>query len=154
MSEFDSINLSPEIELQMPQKCLGCPIQCELKTQVGSLLFEKHLAESVGGSLVGEMGERFDAMVESQLPEEEAEQIKQSARQAVSKGIDNIDSEIASTRQEIDSNVLSCNGVLKMRAAKAGIRYTVSVCTSRRVYLLNGDKPEHAPAHIKAELED
>lgn len=98
---------------------------------------------------MGEAGEQLDEIIEAHLPADEAEEIKQQTREAVSRGIDDIDKEIDAVQQEINANALSCAGVLKMRAAKDDVSYTVNVCTSARVHVRDGD-PQHLPAHIQA----
>lgn len=152
MSEFGFEDFTGKlsVDVPVPAKCNGCPIQCELKSQIAELVFAKHLATVLGGSLIGESGERFDEILDEHLPEDAAEAFKRNARDAVSRGMDDIDHEIEATTQEINANALSCEGNLKMRAAKGDVSYTVSVCTSARVHLRDGG-PQHLPAHIQAD---
>ncbi len=148
---FSFTNLTSAVDAAVPAKCEGCAVQCDLKSKLGTLLFEKHMAETIGGTLVGKDGEEFDAMLEANFSEEEAILAKQSARQFIGQGIDAVDDEITATHRQIDTNALSCSGVLKMRAAKDDVRYTVSVCTSARVYIRDSETPQHLLTHIRAE---
>jgi hypothetical protein len=55
-------------------------VQQEVQSRLGLLFIEKYLVETMGGQLVGEQGEKFDTMVEVELPPEQADEVKQDAR--------------------------------------------------------------------------
>jgi hypothetical protein len=136
----------------VPDKCSGCGVQCDLSMDLARAMAMKRAAEHAGGSLVGEAGERFDAMVEAMVPEEIADEAKDVIRKTVGEDIGEMDKTIEGIQDEIKANALSCNGVLKMRASREGVTYTVSVCTSPRIYI-RGGAPTQAPTQIRADSE-
>jgi hypothetical protein len=77
--------------LFVPPQCEGCGVQCELGAELARLLNVKRMAERTGESLVGDSGERFDAMVEAEVPEEHADDVKQGIRMSVGESIEEID---------------------------------------------------------------
>lgn len=105
--------------------------------------------EQAGENLVGDAGERFDEIIEAALPEAIADEAKQAIRQRVGKDLEEIDKEVAEIREDMDSNALSCSGILKMRASKGDVTYTVSVCTSPKVYLRDGPA-SYLPLNVQA----
>lgn len=140
-----------EPEIITAKKCQGCGVQCEAGSRLLSLLFMKHMANRAGESLIGEDGQAFDAMIDEQVPTEFAEEIKQSIRKMVGEDMSDLDQRIDEAKQDKAANELACDGVLKMRASKGDVTYTVNVCTSPRVYLRDGNQPDHLPAHVRAE---
>jgi hypothetical protein len=139
------------ITVAIPAKCEGCGVQCELAAELVRLSAMKGVVEELGGDLVGEPGERFDATVEARVPEEVADVVKQGIRKSVSAGIGDLDSQIEDLKGVIDANALACGGLFKMRATKGGVTYTVSVCTSPRFYAEG--TPTQLPTNILAEPE-
>lgn len=139
-----------EAQTAIPSECEGCGVQCELQAKIGSLLILKHWMEATGENLIGDEGEQFDERIDAQLPDEVADMIKSGIRSNVSSNLEEIDKNLEDTQQEMSANSLSCGGLLKMRAAKDDVTYTVSVCTSPRLYIRDGD-PAHLPTHVKAE---
>jgi hypothetical protein len=148
MSGFESFDFQQSATI--PTQCEGCGVQCELRTALMGLQIAKHMMQQAAGGLVGESGEAFDAMIDEQVPAEVADQIKLDVRKMAGRDIESLDESIDRAQQEIDSNALSCSGVLKMRASKGDVTYTVSVCTSQKQYVRDG-RPSHLPVHIKAE---
>jgi len=110
------------------------------------------MAEIAGSSLVGDSGERFDDMVEARVPEEDVEEVKQGVRRSVSESLEELDEGIEAIKDDITANAVACSGVLKMRASKAGVTYTVNVCTSSRAY--GKDAPTSLPTHIQIRPQD
>lgn len=145
-------NNNPDVGeiLAIPEKCRDCPVQCELQARMGELLMAQQAMGSFGEALVGKKGEKFDEMIDATLPREVADEMKEVARKRVGFDLEKVDENIDETRQEIDAIALSCSGVLKMRATKGDVTYTVSLCTSPRVYLRDGG-PAHTPSHIQAD---
>jgi hypothetical protein len=136
----------------VPEKCSGCGVQCDLSIQLAGVMAMKRTVEHAGESLMGEPGERFDAMVEAMVPEEIADRAKESIRMSVGEDIGEMDKSIEGIQDDINANALSCDGVLKMRASREGVTYTVNVCTSRRIYM-RGGAPTQVPTHIRADSE-
>jgi hypothetical protein len=134
----------------LPEKCRGCGIQSELGAKLFALLIIKHLAEETGESLVGEPGERFDAMVEARMPGEAADEAKQFIRKAVGSRIDDLDQHITDTQDEIAANALSCGGILRMRAVKGDVAYTAGICTSARIHIRDG-APSQIPTEVRVQ---
>lgn len=141
-----------EIDLQvaaaMPESCGDCAVQCDLATELGKLIFAKHLSTFASEHLVGEAGEEFNAMIDQQVPPEHAEEVKKAIRGAAAAGMDDVDMEIDRTKDEMNFNAAACDGVLKMRATKADTTYTATICTSSAQYPIS-DK-NHVSSHIKS----
>jgi hypothetical protein len=136
----------------VPEKCGGCGVQCDLSMDLARAMAMKQAVEHAGGGLVGEAGERFDAMIEATVPEEIADEAKEGIRKSVGEGIGEVDRTIEGIQDEINANALACSGVLKMRASREGVTYTVSVCTSPRIYIRDGPSTQ-VPTHIRADSE-
>lgn len=138
---------------KIPPKCKDCGIQCELGSELVRLLVAKHVVEEEAGGLVGESGDEFDTMVDEQVPMELADEVKRTVRQSASEDLDDIDYAIDEVNREMDSNALACSGILRMRARKGDVSYTVSVCTSSKQYIRDG-LSSHIPTHISAKSID
>lgn len=138
----------------LPEKCRDCPVQSELTRNLilSSIVLQKEVHDAA--TLVGDDGERFDELVDENFAdsntEDERNAMKKEYRRQKSVKIDSMEEGVTRTRQEIDANVLACQGVLKMRAARGDITYTVAVCTSAKQYLVNAKEPKEAPAKIWA----
>lgn len=140
-----------EPELAIPDKCRDCGIQCELGRQLLEMTLFRHVAGSAAEELVGDSGMQFDEMIDRAFPEEKADDIKAMFRKNAGNSLEEIDEAIDSCREEIDANAMSCGGVLRMRATKGDVTYTVNVCTSQRLYDRDGKLPKHVPVHIRAD---
>lgn len=156
MSEFFEQNLQAEMDIQIPPKCEGCGVQCDLAQKLVGLIMKKNLGLQVGEQLIGDvpifgLGEDQELEQIEELGIENIEELKSGIRKLVGDGLDNIDDEIDSLNAEINANAIACDGVLKMRASKGDVTYTVSVCTSPRVYMRDSDYPEHISAHVKTQ---
>ncbi len=137
------------IDDAIPEQCNNCGVQCELATELGELMIAKRIIGHLGEHLVGEDGQEFDRLIEHIVPEDHAEQTKTMIRKLVGEDMNTIDERITMQRDTIAANARSCSGPLNMRAVKGGVRYTVNVCTSARVYIR--DKQQHLPMHVTAE---
>lgn len=133
----------------LPDKCKGCGIQCNLYSKIAELLDMQASLGAFGEDLVGEPGAQFDAFIDSQIPDELADNVKKQTRQKVGSDIEKLDQDISETRREIDNHALACNGVLKMRASKGDVTYTASICTSPALYVRDG-RAAHIPIHVEA----
>jgi hypothetical protein len=141
----------PALSLTIPDACKDCPVLHEMKLGLVSLLLEKRLMEDAAATMVGEQGEAFDRYVEEAVPEDiDPDRIKTFARKEMGKDLEILDRDITAATDTINATTLSCNGVLKMRAAKDDVTYTVAICTSQRVHLLNSEHPHHSAANIWA----
>lgn len=152
MNEFDpfekQFDTPPEVTL--PEKCRDCGVQCALRDRIVGLYAVKQHVEQAAGSLIGEAGADFDAMVDSQLPADDAVHIKQAIRRSTGNRLTAVDQAIEEATTQIDTNARGCSGPLKMRATKGDVTYTVSICTAPTQYVRDGD-PATLPAIIKAD---
>lgn len=137
----------------IPLKCEGCGIQCEANTKLERLLAIQGFMKSLGESLMGPEGAELDEMIDDSVPPEVAESVKKQFRMDVGEDLNTIDERTALLEDEIKANSLSCEGVLKMRASRGDVTYTVAVCTSPRAYVRDSG-PEHLPVHIEASSRD
>lgn len=143
-------NPSELFGIDLPDKCMGCAVQCENVAELGKLMANKDMGNMIGESLVGEEGREFDEMLETKLPEKIAAEAKTNLRQLVGDGLEDIDRRITDVKDKITADALACDGVLKMRATKGDVIYTVSVCTSQREYTRDSSAPEHLSVHVNA----
>ena len=151
MSEFNEFNFTSLPMAEVPSRCQDCPEMRRFQAQTAVLGLVQKMTEATGSSMVGEQGEKFDAMIDADLPEEEAEELKHTIRKSLGESLEEIDKEIEDTHQDMEASTSSCAGPLKMRASKDGVQYTVTLCTSRRINLLNTDEPHLKPVYVKAE---
>ncbi len=142
--------LSELYDVDIPDECRGCAVQCENFSKLEGLMVHKEMGNMIGESLMGDEGKEFDEMLESRLPEEVAEGVKTHLRQSIVDGLDDIDQRVSNIKDKISADALACDGVLKMRASKGDVTYTVNVCTSQREYSRDNSTPEHMPVHIIA----
>lgn len=122
-----------ELLLELKPGCSGCPQQAEAQHELLMLSLSKRIMLATGSTMVGESGEQFDEFLTLQLPADEVDEAKQNIRKFVGNNLEDIDrrmDEVRSTSQELTA---SCDGRLRMRAAKAGVVYTVSICTASSV---------------------
>lgn len=136
--------------VDLPDRCKGCAVQCENFAELAGLMVHKEMGNMIGESLVGDEGKEFDEMLDSRLPEDIAEEAKVHLRQSVGDGLEDIDQRVTDIKDKISADALACDGVLKMRASKGDVTYTVNVCTSQREYTRDSSTPEHMPVHINA----
>lgn len=142
----------PPDEDSIPDKCLGCPVQCDFASRMAVLKRNKSLASAIGNAMVGEEEDAlfFDSLVDDEVPPEDAEDVKLTARQQISRSMDEIDAEIEELQSEIDANADVCIGIVPVTGARNGIEYAASLCTSRLQYEIDSERPNHVPAHVLA----
>lgn len=143
-------NPSEFLGIDLPDKCMGCAVQCENVAELAKLMARQEMGNRVGESLVGDEGKEFDEMLEANLPKEVAAEAKTNVRQVVGDGLEDVDRRITDVKDKITADALACDGVLKMRATKGDVIYTVSVCTSQREYTRDSSAPEHLSVHVNA----
>lgn len=146
MEEIHELKL--QVDRLIPEKCEGCAVQCELKTEMLKLLVTKEVVLEIGEGLMGEFGEHIDNFIDENMPEEDAGDIKHFIRQGSVDTLDEIYESTSKLEDQISANSRSCVGPLKMRATKNGVTYTASICTSQTQYV-RGGKQNHIPTHIK-----
>lgn len=134
-------------DLNLPEKCNGCAVQCDNVAQLAGLMIHKEMGNKIGESV---MDEDFETFLGESLPSDVADEALVHLRQSIGEGLDDIDDRIEEIKDIISADSLACDGVLKMRAAKGDVLYTVSVCTSQRRYTRDSSIPEHLPVHINA----
>lgn len=134
-----------QAEAGIPSECAGCAVQCELGSQVGSLILKKHLMLGMAEMLVSEQGDAIDKAIDEAVPTEVADDLKRLFRTSAAENIDDVESELEATKALMATASAKCDGVLKMRASKKGTTYTVAVCTSPDFYITG---EEHIPVHI------
>lgn len=117
----------------IPEGCRTCPVQLEKSFKLGHLLLLEYVTTEVGSSLVEEPGQRFDEIIDSNMPPEIAEQVKTRIRQEVGNDLENLDNLIETIKADMAGDTNSCDRPLAFRAEKAGTTYTATICTSRRV---------------------
>lgn len=139
-------DIEEQVAEAIPDRCSDCGVQCELGAQLTRMLIIKHMMTHAAESLIGQSGESFNATIDANAPAEIADQIKQLTREATAGNLDEIDRQIEVAKEEITANSSSCSAPLKMRTSKAGVSYTVSVCTSPKQYMDDGSA--HMPTHI------
>jgi hypothetical protein len=144
-----------DYKLDFPEGCNDCGVQCRIGKRLAVLHIMKAAGLQSAERMVGNDAVEFETQVRESLPadlsDEEVGGIMTDIRTSTAESLDSLDSEIKAMEQERDGHAMSCDGVLKMRAAKEGIMYTVSVCTSKRVHTLNAEKPTHLPTHVRAD---
>lgn len=131
------------------EKCDDCGTKCGLGGQVLRLLQQKGFAIAAGEALMGPESEEIFGRVERIVGEESIENTKDGMLKSTGQKIEDIDEQIAQIKEEMAGNSRSCSGVLKMRASRDDVSYTVAVCTSQRQYIRDG-KHSHLPTHIWA----
>lgn len=140
--------------VDLPERCRDCAVQCGNFATLAALMHHKEMGNMIGESLVGDEGKEFDEMLDSHLPVEIAEEAKVHLRQSIGDGLEDIDQRVTGIKDKISADALACDGVLKMRASKGDVTYTVGVCTSQREYTRDSSTPEHTPVHINATSRD
>ncbi len=139
-------------EFEIPPKCQDCGIQCDLASKILKLAVAGELVEGIGGSLLGESGEKFNEMLRFKVADEEiADRMAESTRQGVGDSLEKIERQVEDIKEDSAAYALACQGILKMQATKGDVTYTVSVCTSARAYTRDNGVPKHLGMHIQAD---
>lgn len=146
----------PGITVSIPDKCRGCAVQHALARAISRLSRDKDGVLRTAGMLVGETGESVDGMIDrafDEAPPEVTEDVKRTLRVNVGDRLAEIDGNIEAAAQYMADSQQACKGVLRMRATRDSVTYTVSVCTSRLVYENHDPEISH-PVFIRSEPTD
>lgn len=136
------------------EKCLSCPVQCDLRGEYGIAEKKAEFMTNGAESLVGEEGKAFDAFIEDFAPDDEsATELKIKVRKSTAANINDLEERMTHISDESRSYSNSCDGTLKMRATKEGKTYTVGVCTSALLYLVNDDRQSHPSVHVQVKTD-
>ena len=136
-------------EFKLPERCNDCPMQCNMSANLERLIVRQSLSVAAE-SLVGENGEKLDEYIKNTVGDEDEAKVMASLfRQSAASNLNKIDEDEAALRHEMKAVADSCDGVIKIRATKAGRQYILTLCGSARVNIINSELPLHAPTHLR-----